>query len=360
MGESDWKRPFHQLGQDLRSLLAEDGVLYHANLMTPFHEAGKAESVVESLEPALMGHELVHIIETPTNGGKYHAHYFFGAREQIDRLGKLLSPLDSWFKKIPAGLLPEYNLPSSMAPEDRKLVLWANTLYYLAWNFDAWYLDADVEYQEKIDVLPFKRWTELPKPADADPRPILTHANESQGTFTSWPSKFQREACRLPEVIDAYLIDVGNEVCGEFLKASTAATDIIVGILDTHAGIKSGRGVVPRRTRTRHKRADRIWTEKFLIEALLLSHHDPKANPTRCMTVLTQEEIATRLGWISRATGKPLQKRVFDRMLEIFPQGGHRFYRQCFTDEQSLKVLIKDMRDRQFSKSNIQLSDDDE
>ena len=360
MVESDWKRPFHQLGQDLRNLTAENGSLYHANLMTPFHGAGEAESIVGSLEPALMGYELVRVIETPTKGCEHHAHYFFGAKEHIDRLGKLLSPLDSWVKKIPAGLLPEYHVPSSMAPVDRMLVLWANILYFLAWNFDAWYLDADVEYQERIDVLPFKRWTELPRPADADPRPILTHATESLGTFTSWPGKFQREACELPEIIDAYLIDVGIEICGEFLKASIAATDIMVGILDAYEGTNSRRGVVPRRPRTRRKRADRIRTEKFLIEALLLSHHDPKANPTGCMTVLTQEEIATRLGWISRTTGKPLQKRVFDRMLEIFPQGGHRFYRQCFTDEQSLKVLTKNLKDRQFAKSNIQLSDEAE
>lgn len=343
MSQNNWKKPFHDLGQDLRSLLNTKHKLFHNNLMTPFHEAKQVDEVVGQLEPALDGEQLVGVIETPTSGCKHHAHYYFGNEDAFNSLRQLLGKLDVLVKRMPVGMLPEYALPSMDDPKDRNLVLWSNILYFLAWEFELWYLDADVEFQESIGVFPFDRWTNLSKPVNADPRPILTHERSAQGKFEKWPEMFQRDNCRLPDVIDSYLIDVGSNISGEFLRASVAAVGIIIGMLDTRVPSVSVKGKFEKRPRQRRKLRDRIVSEKFLIVTLLLNIHDPEANPDGWNESLTQEDIARELGWISPTTGKPLQKKVRDRLLEIFPNGGHNFYKRCLINESSWEKLRDQM-----------------
>jgi len=345
-------------------LSVENHRLFHANAMTPFHDATQAEVLKGILEPAYMEHEIVRVIESPTLGCRHHAHYFYGSRNACERLGDLLGNLQSWLKEVPSGLLPDYQLPSSMSPTDQNLVLWANIVYFLAWDFDLWYLDAAIEFQDPLNAASFWPWEDFKKPADANPCPFLTHEKSAQGTFEPWSYNFQRQSCRLPDVIDAYLIDVGENICGEFLRASIAATDIIVGLLDSRGreGQTSSPRSIPRRkpTRRRVKKVDAIESDKFSIIVCLLKNHIEDRNPKTCRVPMTQEDIATQLGWISEKTGRPLQKRVHDRMKELFPSGGHRFYRNCFTNDGTCSRFLKELKRKVSSKRNIQLSDEEE
>ncbi len=351
MAGGAWKKPFYELGNNLRSLINEDLKLFHANLMTPFDGAEESKNVIPYLEPALDGYSHLTTIETPTRGCEFHAHIFFGDQQALDSLRTLIRQLPKWLKDVPPGLLPDYELPQTLDRFDRPLILWSNVVYFLAWEFDQWYLDASVEYHMGYRKREFDPWIRLRRPMDANPRPILTHEQGAIGSFEAWPARFAREECTLPPAIDAFLLDVGNNICGEFLRATAAAADIIAGILELKKQGKRHAKPVERR-RTSRTKAQRIEDDNFELMLCLLSHDMRKRDTDVELGPLRQTEIAQRLKWVSKNTGRPNQSKVSKRMDRLFPRGGQKQYLSMFSHGETYSYL-KRLFDQSMAKKNI-------
>ena len=205
--------------------------------MAPFHERKDLKDVVENLDPCFRGKSMVAVIETPTEGCQFHAHYFFGDSGGCKMLEHALLGIDDWLQAVPKELLPRFHVSYECINEPyRNLTTWANLVYYLAWEIDAPYLQAAVEHQARIEVVRFFPWSEWPQPAGCDPRPILIHQGDSSGQFETLIERFgeSEEFQWCPDIIDAYL--VGEEISGEFIVASLCAIDILIFMLDQVRG----------------------------------------------------------------------------------------------------------------------------
>jgi len=133
MAKSDWKTPFLRFRDQIRPLFDSGVKLYHGILMAPFHEHNELKEVVLNLEACLSGKTKIAVIETPTDGCNFHAHYFFGDSGGCNLLGHALSGIDDWMQDIPKDLLPRFNVScTSLSEHYRNLATWASLVYYLA------------------------------------------------------------------------------------------------------------------------------------------------------------------------------------------------------------------------------------
>ena len=328
--------------------------------MAPFHEGKDLKEVVENLDPGDRGKVKVAVIETPTEGCQFHAHYFFGDSGGCKLLGHALSGIDDWMRAVPKELLPRFNVPcDGMYEPFRNLVTWANLVYYLAWEIDAPYLQAAVEHQARIEEVGFFPWSEWPQPAGCDPRPLLIHQGDNSGQFEKMLRRFgeSEEFQWCPDIIDAYL--VGEEISGEFISASLCAIDILVFMLDQVRGdeaVKQNELTTPIKRKST-KRSD-IAKDIMLLKAFLRHHHDPNKNDETAQEPLTAEQIAEAMQWVNKA-GEPVQSRASRRMSDIFGPDAMNKYRGLFGGDIKRgfrKILGDETRDLEA----IADSDDDD
>jgi hypothetical protein len=331
MSKSDWKLPFLRLRDQIRPSFNSRVKLYHGILMAPFHEGKDLKDVVENLDPCDRGKVKVAVIETPTEGCQFHAHYFFGDSGGCKLLGHALSGIDDWMRAVPKELLPRFNVPcDGMYEPFRNLVTWANLVYYLAWEIDAPYLQAAVEHQARVEEVGFFPWSEWPQPAGCDPRPLLIHQGDNSGQFEKMLRRFgeSEEFQWCPDIIDAYL--VGEEISGEFIAASLSAIDILVFMLDQVRGdeaVKQNELTTP--IRRKSTKRSRIANDIMLLKAFLRVYHDPNVNMKTAQEPLTAEQIAELMGWVNKA-GEPVQSRASRRMSNIFGPDAMNKYRALF------------------------------
>jgi hypothetical protein len=328
MATLDWKAPFLQFRDQIRPLFDSGVKLYHGVLMAPFHEREELTEVVRSLEACHEGKTTVAVIETPTDGCNYHAHYFFGDSGGCQLLGHALSGIDDWLRAVPRALLPEFNVPcNSCYKPDGDLATWVSVVYYLAWEINAPYLQGAVEYQESIEEIVFYPWSEWPQPEGCDPRSLLIHQGNDSTQFEKFLERFgmSEEFRWCPDIIDAYLLN------GEFVAASLAAIDVLVFMLEQIRGKDT---VVPQNASAPHRknrqsRSRRVSNDLILLREMLAELHNPEIHGEKALIPLTAERIATALEWISKS-GKPLQARVSRRMAELFGPNGMEKYRKLF------------------------------
>ena len=242
MAKSDWKKPFLQLQQSIEPLIALNNQLFHSNVCLPFHDRQRASDFASYLEAAHRAEELAGIIETPTAGCSFHGHFFFGSSAVLQQMGTLLKDLHSWIDDMPEGILPAFSLPRTDRQTTHNLALWSNILLALAWSQSRWHFAADVEFQQQLDQIEFTLWEELNQPAHLNPMAVLTHQKEIEVPFIEWPKRFKDKELAIPEYFGAYLRDAGEQICGDFLKASMSAIDIIVYVLTECSAIASPEG----------------------------------------------------------------------------------------------------------------------
>jgi len=118
----------------------------------------------------------------------------------------------------------------------QNIALWANILVTLANRHEKWHFAADVEYQPRIDVIEFSPWNDLRKPPHLDPIGVLTHQKAVSVPFKEWPQRFAENGLIVPDYFEVHLRNLSNTICGDFLRASLSATDIIVSMLPSRAG----------------------------------------------------------------------------------------------------------------------------
>lgn len=231
MAKSDWKKPFLQLQQSIEPMIALNNRLFHSNVCLPIHDRQRASAFSCYLEAAHMAEELAGIIETPTAGCGFHGHFFFGSSAVLQQMGTLLKDLHSRIDDMPEGILPAFALPRTARQTTHNLALWSNILLALTCSQSRWHFAADVEFQQQLDQIEFALWEELNQPPHLNPMAVLTHQKEIEVPFKQWKKRFEDNQLAIPEYFGAYLRDSGEQICGDFLKASMSAIDIIVYVL---------------------------------------------------------------------------------------------------------------------------------
>lgn len=342
MSREHWKRPFENLQQQLTPLVESNQGLFHGILMTPLHGRDEATQFANYLEPAQMADDLVGVVETPTRGCGFHAHYFYGDKKALILLQDLLSQLHTWVGAIPSGLLPEFTLPAIRNQKSKNLVLWSNLVYALAWRFDRWYFRACGEYQQRLDRIDFRPWEDLIQPPGVDLRAVLTHQKPGANEFQTWVPRFDAAARKIPEYVGAYLQDTGSHLCGEFLRASHAAIDLL-GTL----GSGSNRGVLTppaykmalptrkrrRTTRSNLKKGESLTEDGDVLLSFLIHHHGCHSGKPNYQPI-GQKQIAKELseridGWNQSRVSRSLDKLMsgIKRFGEV--SGSQRYRKLC-------------------------------
>jgi hypothetical protein len=345
MTQDAWQEPFRELRSKLQAVVDSDVRLYHSVLMAPFHEWTDLEELVLWLEPSLMGEDLVLRIDTPTTGCKFHAHLFFGEQATIQYLLNSLGSLHSWCQHVPVGLLPGFALPPVSRQTEMNLVLWCNWLLCLGWKSKRWYFAADVGVQKSIDVIYNFPWAEFRHPPEIDPRPILTHQKSVTTPFDLWPRLFERDSLNMPEIIDAYLVDSGAAICGEFCKASIAGIDILLSLSSPAPDQKNSVDQKPRRSGVRKSTRGKIEAELIQVRAVLLQRHCYEKDIEKRRQPMTQDEIALALNWVS-PSGKTNQAKVHRRLAEML--GDPSTYKRCFVDDFAYERFLKQLKPTSF------------
>jgi hypothetical protein len=307
MSSGQWKTPFLQLQQNIRPLIELKHRLFYANVVLPFHDRAKAVEFANDLEPAYMDSDLVGIVETPTEGCKFHGHLYYGDTAVFQQMESLLGDLHSWVADMPTGLLPALSVPRTDRQTLDNLALWSNLLLILASRHSRWHFAADVEFQQQLDQSTFCIWEELQQPPHLNPMAVLTHQNEIAVPFVEWPRLFANEQLRVPEYFGAYLRDAGSEICGDFLKASMSAIDVIVYMLSEQFSQtpKSRSSAVSRDKRdvARKSRSDRAQVlegQVFSFDATslllwLLAHHGCSTDDPKSEAFDSQSRVAREL-----------------------------------------------------------------
>lgn len=326
MNATNWESPFLGLKQRLRSLYEGNAPLFHSVLLMPHHGISEAASIVDLLEPSFQGHGLIRSISTPTEGCRHHAHYFFGSRTILRQMSSALRGIRSWIKAVPAGLIPEFQIPKLEDQTDEELVYWANLVYLVAFEADVPYLQATVEYQQDVDRIGFSPWDLCPQPAGCDPRPLLFHQRTSLVPLDVWENQFYADGLRLPDVIDGYLC--GDQIVGDFLAASLAAVDVLLYMLPRMVEEQSGRSSKKRIPRNRSKNA-RWQRDIDRLIGMLVRLHCKTTSPDFTTSPLTGSQIASELGLVN-SEGKPNQSRASLLMKDIFGRNPMGKYTESF------------------------------
>lgn len=306
MGRKEWKLPFKTLKDKIKPLEEAGLCLYHANMMTPFHDRDQVEEFTSFLEPAQMADDLVGVIEAPTASSRHHAHYFYGDRKAFSHLERELSGLHTWIADIPSELLPDFDLPSINSQTSKNIVLWSNLVYMLAWEYKRWYLSADVEYQMKLNRIDFRPWEELIQPPGIDPLAVLTHQKTGGIDFGAWTRRFQEASCTVPEYFGAYLRDAGSNLCGDFLRASLATIDLIFATSaelqitpDINAVWKrnavSDKRKASRTTRSSKPKRKELSPDEELLHSYLMALHQCESGQYCFVPFKNQGEVAKEL-----------------------------------------------------------------
>jgi hypothetical protein len=342
MSSQDWRTPFLKLRDQLRPLFDADLRVYHGVLMAPFHESGEVTSTVNELEQADVGRLLLREIDTPTDGCKHHAHYFFGNNACFQQLGRCLNGIEDWIREIPDDLVPEFHIPRQDNAVNKNLVRWANLVYYVAWELDAPYLQGMVEFRAFAHEGTFLPWDEWPQPSGCDPRPWLIHQGNPSGRIDEWLTTFSNEDLWMPDIIDAYLL--GESMVGEFIRDSLTAIDGLIYILSQVREDKQqpAEGFT-KPLRKRLPKSLQIQADVTILKAFLALHHNPEHSDEEAFKPLTSNQIATKMNWFS-ATGAPQQTRVSRRMAVIFGADAMKKYRSLLQGD-ALQGFVKSGKD---------------
>ena len=352
MNATNWESPFLGLKQRFRSLYEGNEPLLHSVMLMPHHGVSESAAIVDVLEPSFQGHGLIQSISTPTEGCRHHAHYFFGSRTILRQMSSALRGIRSWINALPEGLIPELQIPKLEDQTSEELVYWANLVYLVAFEVDAPYLQATVEYQQEFDCLGFSPWDMCPQPADCDPRPLMFHQRTTPVSFDAWKSQFDADGLRLPDVIDGYLC--GDQIVGDFLAASLAAIDVLIYMLPRIAKEQSGQRSKKRIPRNRSKQSEKEKERQRDVDGLrglFARVHNPNS-PSCRRSPLSQREIAEEMGWRSK-TGRLLQSRVNRRMTQLFGPCPMEKYAGMFAQGRIIRGFIKRGPDGGYSYEGV-------
>ena len=357
MAKTDWKAPFLNLREQVRPLFDSDTRLYHGILMAPFHKQKALKEVVKNLPAAGMAKECVATIETPTDGCDFHAHFFFGDSGGCKILGQALDGIEDWMRAVPKELLPRFDVPSNtLVSAYQNLVTWTSLVYYLAWELDAPYLQATVEYQPRLEEVSSAPWSNWPQPKGCDPKPVLLHQETSSGDFYKFLERFgePNEDYWCPDIIGAFL--TADPMCAEFIKASLAAIDVLVFMLDRVRGPEVVKQKKPL-NRKKLRRNDEATREVTYLKIFLREHHDPRQNPATALKPLTVEEIAGHMGWNEPGA----QVKASRRMAKIFGPNAMKKYKSIFLEGNVRRGFIKLLGDgsREIEEMPERSDDDD-
>lgn len=337
MPKADWKAPFLRFRDQVRPLFDANVKLYHGILMTPFHKKGEIKEVIKNLAAADLGQPLALTIETPTEDCKYHAQFFYGESSTCSLLGEALSGIEDWIRRVPKGLLPEFDWKFRVNTKDQ-LSAWTDLVYYLAWEVDAPYLQATVEYQSRIHDVSSFEWSSNPWPETCDPRPLLIRQGNSSNRFTEFLETFS-DKLWCPDVIGAYLR--GEPFCGDLIGASLAAVDVLVFMLEQNRGQEAAKQN-ERPARRRPTQESRVTLEVKLLKGFLRMHHDPRETGDVALIPLTAKQIAEHMQWCN-PDGEPVQSRASRRMEGIFGPDAMKKYKRAFLgDIDRLRDLLDD------------------
>ncbi len=332
MPKSDWKEPFLRLKEKLRPQFNEGEKLFHGILMSPFYEENEIKEVVKNQAAAYSEEPLALTIETPTEDCKFHAHYFYGDKTICRQLNRDLSGIHDWLLGIPKGLLPKFNLPRIRTGSSENLITWVSVVYFLAWEIDAPYLRAEVDFQSRLHELTSVPWAEFSWPQNCNPRPILIHEGNSNRQFEKFLETFSEpeKGSWCPDIIGAYLH--GQPFCGNFIEASLAAVDVLVFMLEqiqSDKDVKKNKPSSSIKKKWKPKGRRHVDVDVIFLKKLLSQHHDSVTRGEKANFPLTAEQIAESLGWMSKS-GKPLLSRVRRRMIEYLGPNAMKKYRSAF------------------------------
>ncbi len=329
MANSDWKTPFLRFRDELRKHLEIGMPIYHSILMSPFYTKDEISEVIENVAAADDRQPRAAIVEMPAYDCKYHAQFFHGSKEICIRLTQTLSRIEHWLIDVPKGLLPRFQLtyPRNAACSD--LATWANIVYYLAWEIDAPYLQANVEYIGLLDEVTSFPWSDGKWPESCDPRPALIRQGDTGDYVSDFLKTYTDETKRwCPDIIGAFLPGE-RTMCGDFILASVAAVDILVFMLDQVRGPKSKNPGLVKRPARKRSRSRTIKDDVFLLKSLLVERHNVAKYGEKAKKPLTEKQLAIALEWFSES-GEPLTSRVNRRMKEIYGPSGMTKYRSLF------------------------------
>ena len=354
----DWRDSFRRLKDELRALHESNVKLFHGVVLSLDRTPDEVAKVVDTLEPAYGGEELVQTVTIPTSDCACHQHLFFApSHSQLDSFGRKLQSLDDWFCQAPSGLLPDIRIPHLGNQIEWNTVRWACLLYNLAWEYNEHYLQAELEYMDVLDTFPFLPWIECPQPQGCDPRPTMISHGDASKRIPEWRAKFAKAELRFPDLVSAYLLD-------DVISSSLSGIDILIHqAWEDFSGQpterdrkrapaqKTKKKVVPSkkgRSRRNNARIDRL-----MLEAGLRAYHfsgggDPVLVPAK------QRQLAELLDW-SQAKVSRLMKRRFQK-------GGMDEYKDVFRRKRE-KGFLKKLEDGSFDVDGIvedYLSEDDD
>jgi hypothetical protein len=339
MQSSDWRKPFLQFKDKLRSRFDGGEELFHGILMSPFYEGNELKAVLKNQAAAYSEQPLAATIETPTEDCKYHAHYFYGDKTICRQLNRDLSGIHDWLRGIPKGLLPKFTLPPNLFESSANVIAWTSVVYFLAWEIDAPYLRAEVDFQSRIHEVASVNWAEFSWPQDCDPRPLLIHQGNSNRPFEKFLETFSEpeEGPWCPDIIGAYL--PGESFCGNFIERSLAAVDVLLFMLEqvrTYEAEKQSDQT--RAVKVKRKKSDVLEEELIELKATLRVRHNPRVYGENARNPMTTEQIAKAMKWVN-ANGKPLQAKASRRMKAIFGPNGMKRYCGLFTRKDFIRGL---------------------
>ena len=318
MAKSDWKAPFLEFRDQIRPQFDAGITVYHAILMAPFHERQEIQEVIKHQAVADMETSLAMTVETPSEDCKYHAHFFYGDKSICHLLGQALSGIDEWILGVPKGLLPKFDIKCREQTCQRNLVTWASLVCHLAWEVDAPYFQMMTEYQLRLEEIATTEWSMTPWPIECDPRYALIHEKSPRGNFTKFLETFSdmETGQWCPDIIGAYVR--GEPFCGDFIRASITAVDVLVFMLEQVQSLKSGMSDErPGSERKRKTNSKSVMREKELLRAYLIQRHVLNNDELEKHKPLTAVQIAEAMDWYNES-GRPLQEKASRRMASIF------------------------------------------
>jgi hypothetical protein len=304
---ASWQTPFLDLKAELRSLHDAGLSIRHGLILSASRSEEELQFATEWLEPACQIKKLAKSIAVATDGCSFHSHLFFADdRRGLNQLDWLLDGIDAWVDDVPDRLLPKFEFPATESQTDRNLLRWTSLVYYLAWEFDEVYLQAELEHLPSNNMLPFLPWIECPQPKLCDPRPWMIHQGESKDRIRKWLDIFRNESINFPDVLSAYLVE-------DFVRSSLAALDLLVYRLPVEASYDSREAVKLSKQRRRPAKVSKNSDQDLLLlDATLRYLHLNEGAPSP-REPLTQEYIAEFIGWS--------QPRLSRRMKLMFPRG---------------------------------------
>jgi len=241
--------------------------------------------------------------------------------------------------------LPTFDIPVFSTQTDRNLVRWTSLLYWITWECDEVYLQAELEYEESLDHVGFFPWIECPKPPLCDPRQWMLLQKGYDERLETADNDFRRASLKWPDLINGYLIE-------DLFFSSTTAIDLLVHQLPASLAentLQQSTGGKSTDTKRKQARRRTVKEDIRLLRALLIAHHLESPTGER-VEPLSQEEIGFDLGWS--------QPKVSRRMSEMFPEGGMKHYRRCFIDGLPVAGFKRLLRDGQQDIEAIDESDD--